>query len=193
MVRMLHLPRYFPHATRRLHITLSRRLKLRGPIDGRSFSPSFVNNGHFIKTLKAEHNDIISHVTNACYNSSPNVSLRKRDFKIKRRSVRWYWRTCNKPEMDHKRLHCFSRKISREKYQEPECRWRDNNQMNLKRKLLNDAHWIRLDQDMYQEPAVVNTGMKFRVLHDTNRSTWIAEQLSEFLVRLFQVVSRLLR
>jgi hypothetical protein len=38
-VCVLHLPRYFPPATRSLHITLSHRLRLRGPIDGTPFSP----------------------------------------------------------------------------------------------------------------------------------------------------------
>jgi hypothetical protein len=43
--------------------------------------------------------------------------------------------------------------------------------MNLKRKSLKDYQWIYLAQDMYQGPAVVNTGMNLRGLHDTNRST----------------------
>jgi len=58
-------------------------------------------------------------------------------------------------------------------YRLPERRWSDNIQINLKIKLLNDAHWSRLAQDMYRGPAVVNTGMNFRVLHDTNRITVI--------------------
>ena len=146
-----------------------------------------------LKTLKAAHNDRISHVANACYNSSPYVPLCTLNFKIKRRFVRWYSGTCSKRETDHKLLHCFSRNISRAKYQEPQRRRSDNITINLKRKSLNAAHWIHLVQDMYQGPAVVNTGTNFRVLHYTNRSTWIAEQLSEFIVKLFQVVSRLLR
>jgi hypothetical protein len=187
MVRVTHLPRYFPPATRRLHIAVSHRLKLRGPIGSTTFSPSFVNNSHFIKNFNAGHKDRISHVAIACYNSSPCVSLCTPNFKIKRRFMRRYSRTCS---TDHKCLHSFIWKISREKYQEPERRWCDNIEIHLKRKSLNDAHWIHLAQDMYQGTAVVNTGMKFRALLDTNKSTWIAKLLSEFLDRLFQVVSR---
>ena len=42
-------------------------------------------------------------------------------------------------------------------------------------------------------PAVVNTRMNLHFLHVTSRSTWIAEQLSEFLGWMFLVVSKLLR
>jgi len=52
MLRVLHLPCYFPPARRRLHSPVGRRLRLRGPIDGRPFSPSFVSNGHFNKNFK---------------------------------------------------------------------------------------------------------------------------------------------
>jgi hypothetical protein len=84
-------------------------------------------------------------------------------------------------------------RFQEKKYQEPERGWSDNIKMNLKRKSLNDVQWIQLAQDMYQGPAVVKAGINFQVLCDTNKSTWIAEQLSEFLGRLFQIVSTLLR
>jgi hypothetical protein len=83
-VCVLHLPRYFPPTKRCLHITVSHRLRLQGPMDGTSFSPRFVNNGHFIKNYKGR----ISYVVNACYSPSPYVSLCTPNFKIKRLCVR---------------------------------------------------------------------------------------------------------